>query len=59
WLDEMVADHAVAEDAQALALPARGCLHKPILDQKKGAWSRSSRRLCLYSSRWVARVDRR
>ena len=51
-LDAMVADHAVADDDQSLSLPAaRCCLHKPILDQKKSAWSRSSRRLCLYSSR--------
>ncbi|MCY1427555.1 hypothetical protein D9M71_434050 [compost metagenome] len=50
--DAMVADHAVADDDQSLSLPAaRCCLHKPILDQKKSAWSRSSRRLCLYSSR--------
>ncbi|MNI74838.1 hypothetical protein D3C73_1309490 [compost metagenome] len=51
-LDAMVAHHAVADDDQSLSLPAaRCCLHKPILDQKKSAWSRSSRRLCLYSSR--------
>ena len=50
--DTVVADHAVADDDQSLSLPAAHCcLHKPILDQKKSAWSRSSRRLCLYSSR--------
>jgi hypothetical protein len=48
--DAMVADHAVADDDQSLPLcAARCCLHKPILDQKKkGAWSRSSRRLPVF-----------
>ena len=52
--DAVMADHAIADDDQSCSLcPVRCCLHSrsSITENEKGAWSRSSRRLCLYSSR--------